>query len=70
MYFDDFIAQQTIRANAPSAARRPHAPQPTRGVLRRLWSGLRHAAWGIDAGSAVRHGIAVPPDHGARNHGG
>jgi hypothetical protein len=67
MYFDDFIAHQVMRTTAPSSSHHAGTPQPTRRLLRGLWSGVRQLAWGIDAGSSVRHGIEVPPDHGARS---
>lgn len=66
MYFDDFIAQQVSQTNEATASHRG-APQPLRRLLRALWSGIRHIAWGIDAFSRVQHGIDVPPDHGARS---
>ena len=37
-----------------------------RRLLQALWRGVRQVAWGIDAASSIRHGIALPPDHGAR----
>ncbi len=67
MYLDDLIAQQTMKTNNPSSSPCVGAQQPIRRMLRTLWSGLRQVAWGIDASSSVRHGIDVPPDHGARN---
>lgn len=67
MYFDDFIAQQTMKTNTPSSARDGGAQRPIRRPLRSLGRGIRQLAWGIDAFSSVRHGIDVPPDHGARN---
>ncbi len=35
-------------------------------LARRLWSGLRHMAWGLDAFARIQHGLDVPPDHPAR----
>jgi hypothetical protein len=67
MYVDDFIAQQIMKTNDPSPSHHVGAQQPIRRLLRTLWSGVRQVAWGIDAFSRVRHGIDVPPDHGARS---
>ena len=67
MHFDDFIAQQTLKTNDPSASDVVDARHPLRRLLRTLWSGVRQVAWGIDAFSSVQHGIDVPPDHGARS---
>ncbi len=67
MYFDDFIAQQIMKTNDSSPSHYVGARQPIRRLLRTLWSGIRQVGWGIDAFSSVRHGIDVPPDHGARN---
>lgn len=66
MYFDDFIAQQTMRTDTPIRSRHVGARRPARRTLRSLWRGIRQLAWGIDAFSSVRHGIEVPPEHGAR----
>ncbi|GAA5118152.1 hypothetical protein [Haloechinothrix salitolerans] len=67
MYFDDFIAEQILKNNGSSSSHDVRAKQPIRRLLRALWRGARQFAWGIDAFSSVRHGIDVPPDHGARN---
>jgi hypothetical protein len=66
MFFDDFIAQQTLKTIDSSYPHRGGVPRPRRGLLSTLWSGLRQIAWGIDAMSSIRHGVEVPPDHGAR----
>jgi hypothetical protein len=66
MYYDDFIARQTIKANNPSPSHRAREQKTTRGLLPALWRGVRQIAWGIDAFSSVTHGVSVPPDHGAR----
>ncbi|TDC80598.1 hypothetical protein E1193_17305 [Micromonospora sp. KC606] len=67
MYFDDFIAQQFMKTNDSSSSHYVGAQQPIRRLLGTLWGGIRQVAWGIDAFSRVRHGIDVPPDHGARS---
>ncbi|MBA0127805.1 hypothetical protein H0B56_19845 [Haloechinothrix sp. YIM 98757] len=67
MYFDDFIADQTLKTNDSSSSHDVRAQQPIRRLLHTLWSGARQVAWGIDAFSSVRHGIDVPPDHDARS---
>jgi hypothetical protein len=67
MYFDDFIAQQIMETNDPPFSHHAGAQQPTRHLLGTLWSGIRQVAWGTDAFSSVRHGIDMPPDHGARS---
>jgi hypothetical protein len=68
MYFDDFIAQQIMQtSDASSSSHYVGAQQPIPHLLRTLWSGVRQVACGIDAFSSVRHGIDVPPDHGARS---
>lgn len=67
MHSHDFIADQTLKTNARQASPSVATHQHVRRLLRALWSGVRQVAWGIDAYSRVRHGIEVPPDHGARN---
>ncbi|MDV6013786.1 hypothetical protein [Haloechinothrix sp. LS1_15] len=67
MHFDDFIAQQLLKANDSSSSQHVGAQRPIRRLLRALWSGARQVARGVDAFSSVRHGIDVPPDHGARH---
>jgi hypothetical protein len=67
MYFDDFIAEQIDKTNRSPSSHHVGGQQPIRRLLRTLWSGVRQVAWGIDAFSSVRHGIEVPPDHGARS---
>lgn len=42
------------------------ARQHEGSLLRTVWNGVRQIAWGIDAYSSLRHGIDLPPDHGAR----
>ena len=37
-----------------------------RSIARRAWQALLAVVNGIDAGSAIAHGRAVPPDHPAR----
>jgi hypothetical protein len=66
MYFDDFIAQQTMKNNASASVRKVSVRPRDRRLLRILWNGVRQVAWGIDASSRVRHGIDVPPGHPAR----
>lgn len=65
MYFDDFIAEQVMAAHHSARGRDRRAPQRA-GLLRTMWNGVRQVAWGIDAYSTLRHGIDLPPDHGAR----
>lgn len=67
MYFDDFIAEQILTTNDSSSSHDVRAQRPIRRLFRTLWSGARLVAWGIDAFSSVRHGIDVPPGHGARS---
>jgi hypothetical protein len=67
MYFDDFIARQIMQTDDSSSSHYVGAQQPIPHLLHTLWSGVRQVAWGIDAFASVRHGIDVPPDHGARS---
>jgi hypothetical protein len=69
MHLDDLIAQETMKIGDSSSAHHLGAQDALRRLLDTLWSGVRQVAWGIDAFSSVRHGIDVPPDHGARTSG-
>lgn len=55
-----------LPATSTTHPTRTAAALGVRRILRRVWRTVLEVAHGVDAGSSIAHGRAVPPDHPAR----